>query len=148
MTWAELSEGLNSQKTPHTSPSQASYGVSFWGISEKINCIITAPHYIFPLNVCHKNTFEMQSAFQAAAMFRSHCFKRLYPWLQQCLSSGAVWSWYITDLMPSIEQGTSDSMSHVPRDLAIEPLDDRAPLEKVIGSGKPGPSYQPESKWF
>ena len=32
--------------------------------------------------------------------------------------------------MPSIEQGTSDSMSYVPRDLAIEPVDDRAPLEK------------------
>ena len=35
---------LESQQTPHTSPSRASYGVSIVRIWEKIDCIITAPH--------------------------------------------------------------------------------------------------------
>ena len=37
---------LYSQKAPHTSPWRASYGVSFVDIFEKIDRVITAPHYI------------------------------------------------------------------------------------------------------
>ena len=41
-----INQMLNQQKTPHTSPYLASYGVSFMNICEKIDCDITAPHYI------------------------------------------------------------------------------------------------------
>ena len=37
----------NSQQTPHTSPSRASYGVSIMRILKKINRAITAPHYMY-----------------------------------------------------------------------------------------------------
>ena len=40
----KLNQRLNSQKTPHTSPSRASYLVSFGRIWMKINCVITALH--------------------------------------------------------------------------------------------------------
>ena len=42
MTAAERKS--NSQQPPHTSPSQASYGVSIMTILEKIDHILTAPH--------------------------------------------------------------------------------------------------------
>ena len=38
---------LNPQKTPHTSPSRASYAVSFVTILDKIDCVMTALHCIF-----------------------------------------------------------------------------------------------------
>ena len=44
MTETEIIPRLNSQKTPHTSPSRASYGVSFLMIWEKIDRVITEPH--------------------------------------------------------------------------------------------------------
>ena len=42
-TLTELSQSLNSQKTPHSSSIRVRYGVSFMGIWEKIDCVITAP---------------------------------------------------------------------------------------------------------
>ena len=39
-----INQTLNWQKTPHTSPSRASYRVSIVRIWEKIDCVITAPH--------------------------------------------------------------------------------------------------------
>ena len=43
-----LNQTSNSQQTPHTSPSRASYGESIVRICEKIDCIITALHCIWP----------------------------------------------------------------------------------------------------
>ena len=46
----ELKQNINQmpdpQKTPHTSPLRASYGVSFANICEKIDRVITVPHCI------------------------------------------------------------------------------------------------------
>ena len=42
-----VSQMLDTQKTPHTSPSRASYGVYFVNICEKINRVITAPRSNF-----------------------------------------------------------------------------------------------------
>ena len=39
-----ISQRLNPQKTPHTSPWRASYGMSFMNILEKIDRVITALH--------------------------------------------------------------------------------------------------------
>ena len=39
-----MNQILESQQTPHTSPSRASYGVSFVKILEKTDHVITAPH--------------------------------------------------------------------------------------------------------
>ena len=39
-----MHEILESQQTPHTSPSRASYGVSIVRILQKIDRVITAPH--------------------------------------------------------------------------------------------------------
>ena len=39
-----MNQTLNSQKTFHTSPSQASYGASFVRVREKIDRVITAPY--------------------------------------------------------------------------------------------------------
>ena len=41
-----MNQILESQQTPHTSPSRASYGVSFVTILEKTDRVITAPHCI------------------------------------------------------------------------------------------------------
>ena len=41
-----INERLNPQKTPHTSPGRTSYVLSFVNILEKIDRLITAPHYI------------------------------------------------------------------------------------------------------
>ena len=41
----KVNQTSNSQQTPHTSPSRASYGVSIMRIVEKIDCIITALHF-------------------------------------------------------------------------------------------------------
>ena len=41
-----MNQILESQQTPHTSPSRASYGVSIVRILEKIDRVITAPHCI------------------------------------------------------------------------------------------------------
>ena len=43
----ELYQSMNSLKTLHTSPSQASYGLYFVRIWMKIDFVITAPHYIW-----------------------------------------------------------------------------------------------------
>ena len=45
-TGTKLSHRLKSQKTPHTSPSQASYGVSFLRIWKKIDPVIMTPYCI------------------------------------------------------------------------------------------------------
>ena len=42
---AEQKWDLNSQKAPHTSPSRARYGAPIVRIWEKIDRVITAPHY-------------------------------------------------------------------------------------------------------
>ena len=42
--WENISQTLDSQKTPHTSPSWVSYGVPFVRILEKIDRVIRAPH--------------------------------------------------------------------------------------------------------
>ena len=39
-----INQMLDPEKTPHTSPLRASYGLSFVNICEKIDGIITAPH--------------------------------------------------------------------------------------------------------
>ena len=45
--YAELGgDELNSKQTPHTLPSQASYGVSIMRIFQKIDSIATAPYRI------------------------------------------------------------------------------------------------------
>ena len=44
-----MNQILESQQTPHTSPSRASYGVSFVKILEKTDRVITAPHCICEL---------------------------------------------------------------------------------------------------
>ena len=41
-----INQSVNQEKTPHTSPYQASTGVSFVKIFKKINCAITAPHCV------------------------------------------------------------------------------------------------------
>ena len=48
LRWQEqnLNQTSNSQQTPHTSPSRASYGVSIVRILEKIDLVITALHCI------------------------------------------------------------------------------------------------------
>ena len=43
-TEAQQKSKFDSQKTPHTSPSRVSYGVSIVRILEKIDCVIMAPH--------------------------------------------------------------------------------------------------------
>ena len=43
--WENISQTLDSQKTPHSLPSWASYGVSFVRILEKIYRVIMAPWY-------------------------------------------------------------------------------------------------------
>ena len=44
LRWLNINQTLDSQKTPHISPSRASYGVPFVRIFEKIGRVITAPH--------------------------------------------------------------------------------------------------------
>ena len=44
--WQDVSQTSDSQKPPHTSPSRTSHRVSFMMILEKIDIVITAPHYI------------------------------------------------------------------------------------------------------
>ena len=44
--WGRISISLNPQKTPHSSPWRASYGMSFENILEKNDCIITALYCI------------------------------------------------------------------------------------------------------
>ena len=44
--WQNVSQTLDSQNTPHTSPSRASYGVSFVSILEKIDRVLMAPYCI------------------------------------------------------------------------------------------------------
>ena len=46
MQWKEqnINQILNSQMAPHSSPSQASYGVSIVRILEEIDCVMMAPH--------------------------------------------------------------------------------------------------------
>ena len=41
--WQKVNQILESQHTPHISPSRASYGVSVVRILEKIDCVMTAP---------------------------------------------------------------------------------------------------------
>ena len=49
-----VNQSLDAQKTLHTSPSRASYGVSIVKIWEKIDRVITAPHFIsFFTHVCN-----------------------------------------------------------------------------------------------
>ena len=57
--WQEqnLNQTLNSQQTPHSSPSWASYGVSIVSIWEKIDCVITTPHCSLESGGC----FNVQS---------------------------------------------------------------------------------------
>ena len=45
--WQNVDQTVNWQKTPHTSASQVSYGVSVARILQKIDCIITVLHCIF-----------------------------------------------------------------------------------------------------
>ena len=40
----KMDQTFESQQTPHTSPSRASYGVSIMRILEKVDRVITAPH--------------------------------------------------------------------------------------------------------
>ena len=40
----DINQSVNPQRTPHTSPWQASYGASFVRIFKKIDSVITAPH--------------------------------------------------------------------------------------------------------
>ena len=42
---AEVEHKCDFQKAPHISPPWASYGMSIVSISEKIDSIITTPHY-------------------------------------------------------------------------------------------------------
>ena len=42
--WQNESQTLDSQKTPHSSPSRPSYRMSFVRTLEKIDCVITTPH--------------------------------------------------------------------------------------------------------
>ena len=45
MRWQQnINQTSNSQQTPHTSPSWASYGMSYVRIQEKIDSILTEPH--------------------------------------------------------------------------------------------------------
>ena len=39
-----MNQILESQQTPHNSPSRASYGVSFANMFDNIDRVITAPH--------------------------------------------------------------------------------------------------------
>ena len=41
-----LKQSVDSQKTPHTSPLRASYGVSVVRMFKKIDCVITALHCV------------------------------------------------------------------------------------------------------
>ena len=50
-----MNQILESQQTPHTSPSRASYGVSFVKILEKTDRVITAPHCKRKTNKCSDN---------------------------------------------------------------------------------------------
>ena len=56
--WQNISHTLDSIKTPHTSPSWASYGTSFVRTLEKIDCVITALHCMY--STCPK----ISSCFQ------------------------------------------------------------------------------------
>ena len=49
LQWPKLNinQSLNSQKTPHSLPSRASYGMSIVGILEKINYVMMTPHCIW-----------------------------------------------------------------------------------------------------
>ena len=44
MTARNVNQTSNSQQTPHTSPSRASYGMFIMKILKKTDCVITAPH--------------------------------------------------------------------------------------------------------
>ena len=53
-----LNQSSNSQPTPHTSPSLASYGVSIMRILKKTDRIITAPHCICKQSSPHGTPFD------------------------------------------------------------------------------------------
>ena len=48
LQWQKVNQMLQSQQTPHISPSRVRYGVSIVRILEKMDRVITAPH-------CNKN---------------------------------------------------------------------------------------------
>ena len=50
-----MNQILESQQTPHTSPSRASYGVSFVKILEKTDRVIMTPHCKRKTNKCSDN---------------------------------------------------------------------------------------------
>ena len=58
---AEHKLDIKFSRDTHTSPSRASYGMSLVSILEKIDCIITAPHYMYPYSLPASATLRQQS---------------------------------------------------------------------------------------
>ena len=57
----DINQSLDSRKTLHTSPSQASYGVSIVRMLKKIDCVITAPHCISSIRLGLQSGFAYVS---------------------------------------------------------------------------------------
>ena len=120
--WHNIVQNLDSQKTLHTSPSWASYGVSIVNILEQIGHAITAPHCSYIVNkalMCpHQNTkvSEQENAFEnalpsllgagwdKAGMQQGSPLSPCYLWLQ----SGAVWR-QESRISMTDTRGTSDN---------------------------------------
>ena len=58
-----IGQFLNSQKAPHSSPSQVSYGESAWYILEKIHNIVTGPHWTFRARLFSKSSLARLKEF-------------------------------------------------------------------------------------
>ena len=78
-----INQRLNPQKTPHTSPWRASYGVSFMNILEKIDQIITAPQCTQFFIICMLRYINLHEHYSP-----SYSPQVLYQWM----SYWAVWS--------------------------------------------------------
>ena len=68
--WQHLNQTLDSRKTPHTSPSGASYGGVYCGILEDLDRIIT--HVIVCLIKTHRLMRRLPRSY--------HCLQLIFPW--------------------------------------------------------------------
>ena len=66
MTDTEYKQTVDSQKTLHTSPSRASYGVSIVRILEKIECVIIAPQCI-KFTICPQDANDLEDRYNQVA---------------------------------------------------------------------------------
>ena len=121
MTEAEHYQGLQSQETPHITPSRASYGVSIVNILEETDRVITVPHYTSGMT---SSVPSDQSTF--LVLFFIFCWRSLTCFMDQSTSLVFCFHWfkglmtvgrelrqqYPSDLLPGTGRSREGSSIH------------------------------------